>query len=307
MASLGIGNLMIDLERAHKIPASKRYFNISVIWIFYRSFVLRLMYWLRVPHELVTLASIGSGLLSALMFYQGKLIPAAILLHFKDVFDACDGSLARLTGRGHLIGRYLDSLGDFLVLTSVVFAIGLHAYSLGQQHCLAWGVAALFSIFIQCSFFNFYQIAYVEQFGIDSLNSKRDETDRDDLDIGALFGPARLLLKLLRFAYIVVYSWQDRLVAAVDNTLLKRCVNCTRTDWYGDKLLMVLQSPLCFGTHIFVLIVSALLGRPEYGLVFVVTVMNLYLLFVLYYRRSHFLGRLPQFEPDVDVRQGKEI
>ncbi|MCX6832837.1 MAG: CDP-alcohol phosphatidyltransferase family protein [candidate division Zixibacteria bacterium] len=147
---------MIDLEKAEKIPVSRRYFNISVIWILYYRHVLRLLYWLRFPHELVTLASIGSGLLSAIMFYQGKLIPAAILLHGKDVFDACDGSLARMTGRGHLIGRYLDSLGDFLVLTSVVIAIGLHAYSLGQQHYLLWALAAVFSIFIQCSFFNFY-------------------------------------------------------------------------------------------------------------------------------------------------------
>jgi phosphatidylserine synthase len=298
---------MIDFEEAEKISTSQRYFNISVIWIFYYRSVLRLLYWLRFPHELVTLASIGLGLLSALMFYQGKLIPAAILLHFKDVFDACDGSLARLTGRGHLIGRYLDSLGDFLVLTSVVSAIGLHASSLGQQHYLVWGAAALFSIFLQCSFFNFYQIAYVEQFGIGSLNSKRDETDRDDLDLSALSGPARLLLKLLRLAYTVVYSWQDKLVAAVDNMLLKRCVTCLRSDWYGDKFLMVLQSPLCFGTHIFVLIVCALLGRPHYGLIFIVTAMNLYLLFVLYYRRNHFLRRLPQLKPDGEVMQSKEI
>jgi phosphatidylglycerophosphate synthase len=298
---------MIDLEKAHKIPASRRYFNISVIWIFYRSAVLRLLYWLRVPHELVTLASIGSGLFSAVMFYQGRLIPAAVFLHLKDVLDACDGGLARLTGRGHLIGRYLDSLGDFLVLTSVVIAIMLHTYSLGQPYYFVWGAAALFSIFIQCSFFNFYQIAYIEQYGIDSLNSKRDEAGRDDLDISASSGPTRLLLKMLRFAYIVIYGWQDRLVAAVDNALLKRYVTCPRIDWYGDKTLMTLQSPLCFGTHIFVLIVCALLGRPQYGLIFVVTAMNLYLLFVLYYRRNYFLRRLSQLEPNGEVMRGKEI
>jgi phosphatidylglycerophosphate synthase len=298
---------MIDIERAYKIPASKRYFNISVIWIFYRSVVLRLFYWLRIPHELVTLASIGSGLFSALMFYQGRLIPAAILLHLKDVLDACDGGLARLTGRGHLIGRYLDSLGDFLVLTSVIIAIGLHAHSLGQPHYLVWGIAALFSIFIQCSFFNFYQIAYVEQCGIDSLNSKRDEAGRDDLDVSALSGPARLLLKLLRLAYIVVYGWQDKLVAAVDNMLQKRCVNCPVTEWYGDRILMTLQSPWCFGTHIFVLVVSALMGKPQYGLIFIVTAMNLYLFIVLYYRRNHFLRRSPHFGSDAEVVQGKEI
>jgi hypothetical protein len=192
-------------------------------------------------------------------------------------------------------------------LASWLIAISLHANSLGQQHYLVWGAAALFSIFIQCSFFNFYQIAYIEQYGISSLNSKRDETDRNDLDVGAMSGLARLLLKLLRFAYIVVYSWQDRLVTAIDNTLLKRCVTCPTSDWYGDKPLMVLQSPLCFGTHIFVLIVSALLGRPQHGLVFIVTAMNLYLLFVLYYRRNHFLRRLPKLESKGEATQGKEI
>ncbi len=298
---------MTDLERAHKIPASRRYFNISVIWIFYRSAVLRLLYWLRIPHELVTLASIGSGLVAALMFYQGRLIPAAILLHLKDVLDACDGGLARLTGRGHLIGRYLDSLGDFLVLTTVVTAIALRAGTAGQSYYLVWGAGALLSIFIQCSFFNFYQIAYVEQCDVASLGSRRDEVNRDDLDTAVRSGPARLLLKLLRFAYIVVYSWQDRLVAAADNALLKRCTGCVKDDWYGDKKLMVLQSPLCFGTHIFILIVSALLGRPQYGLVFIVTAMNLYLLLVLYYRKNHFLERLPQTDSDREVIQGKKI
>lgn len=288
---------MIDLERAEKLPADKRYFNISILWIFYRRAVLRILYWLRIPHELVTLASITFGLISALQFYQGSLISAAVLLHFKDVFDSCDGALARLTGRGHLIGRYLDSLGDFLVLTAVVVGIAARAYVADEQQHLFWGIAAILSIFIQCSFFNFYQIAYIEQHQIGSLSSKRDEITRDDLPGSASSLAARVTLNLLRIAYIIVYSWQDRLVAIVDNWLLKRCVSCPRDLWYGEKALMVLQSPLCFGTHIFVFILFALFGKPAYALVFVSTVMNLYLLFVLYYRRSHFGKRLSQTEP----------
>lgn len=297
---------MIDLERAEKLPPDKRYFNISILWIFYRRAVLRMLYWLRIPHELVTLASITFGLFSALQFYRGNLIVAAVLLHFKDVFDACDGALARLTGRGHLIGRYLDSLGDFFVLTVVAAAIAARAYVAGEQQYLLWGSAAILSIFIQCSFFNFYQIAYVEQHQIGSLNSKRDEIARNDLPGAANSFPARVTLRLLRLAYIMVYSWQDRLVAVVDNWLFKRCVACPKDLWYGDKTPMVLQSPLCFGTHIFVFILFALSGKPEYALVFVSTAMNLYLLIVLYYHSSRFSRRLPQTEPDAkaaDVRR----
>jgi phosphatidylglycerophosphate synthase len=289
MATAAAGNPMIDIEKAEKLPRERRYFNISVIWIFYYHSVLRLLYRLHVPHDLVTAAAIGCGLASAYCFFDGRLIVAAILLHLKDVFDACDGSLARLTGKGHLIGRYVDSLGDFLVLVSVVGAISLRAYYHGEPQYLFWGLLAAVSIFIQCSVFNFYQLAYVEQFQIGSLSSRRDETDRDDLHLPGRSFVARYALKFLHFLYIIVYSWQDKLVAAADNRLLKRCFACSRDRWYGEKSLMTLQSPLCFGTHIFVLILGALLGRPEYSLVFVAVAMNIYLLILLYYRRSYFL------------------
>ena len=116
---------MLDIEKSEKLPREHRYFNISVIWIFYFRAVIRVLYRLRIPHELVTAFSILSGILSAILFYYGIFIPAAIALHLKDVFDACDGALARLTQRGHLIGRYVDSLGDFVSLTLVMLAIGL--------------------------------------------------------------------------------------------------------------------------------------------------------------------------------------
>ncbi len=297
---------MIDLEKSEKLTPEHRYLNISVLWIFYYRIVLRVLFRLRVPHEIVTLAAIGLGLASAVSFYQGKLILAAILLHLKDVFDACDGALARLTGKGHLIGRYLDSLGDFLVLTSVIAAISARAYLVGTQPSYVfWGVAAVLSVFIQCSFFNFYQIAYVEQYQINSLSSRRDEAGRGDLTSQSHSAPARLVLKILRFAYIIVYSWQDRFVAATDNWLQKPCVTCPKNLWFGTKLLMTLQSPLCFGTHIFIFILFALLGRPQYALVFVATVMNIYLIWVLYYRESYFLKRMPRTEEGTEAIIGR--
>jgi phosphatidylglycerophosphate synthase len=284
---------MVDLEKSEKLPPEHRYFNISVIWIFYFRWVLRILYVLRIPHELVTLLSIGLGLLSAYCFYWGHLIVAAIALHFKDVFDACDGALARLTGRGHLIGRYLDSLGDFVVLTLVMGAIALRAAETRTSLYYLWGALAILSTFIQCSFFNFYQLAYLDRFEIKTLSSKRDEVGRDDLELTAGRFPRRFVLTGLRLIYSLIYGWQDRFVAAVDNTLLKRCPENRRDSWYGHRSLMVAQSALCFGTHIFVVIVFALVGKPQLSLLFVLTIMNLYLILLLWYRRVHF-GRLIQ-------------
>ncbi|UCD17815.1 MAG: hypothetical protein JSV44_02620, partial [Candidatus Zixiibacteriota bacterium] len=58
---------------------------------------------------------------------------------------------------------------------------------------------------------------------------------------------------------------------------------------FGYKSLMVLQSALCFGTHIFIIIIFALWGKPHYALVFIGTFMNLYLAFVLYLRKRKYM------------------
>ncbi len=277
-----------DLERSEKLPPQYRYVNISVFWIFYFRYVIKALYRLRVPHEAVTALSILFGLLSAYCFFIGHVILAVVAIHLKDVFDASDGALARLTGRGHLIGRYLDSIGDFFVLTLIMIAIGAQAAQNGLTGYYLWAIAAIISTFLQCSFFNFYQLGYVAAFGIDTLSSRQDERARDDLQRQSysLFG--KMVLKALRLSYLVVFSWQDKLVAVVDNAMMRD--NPVHDDRirYGSHYLMTMQSALCFGTHIFVIIISALIGRPQLALIFISTAMNLYLIFVLYLRKRYY-------------------
>ena len=268
---------MIDIEKSEKFPPEQRYVNISVLWIFYFRQVVRILYHLRLRHEAVTLMSIVLGMISAYSFYQGNLLAAAIAIHFKDVFDACDGALARLTGKGHLIGRYLDSLGDFVVLSLVVAAITVRAVAAGELSYLAWGPIAGLSLFIQCSFFNYYQLRYAEHAGGGRLTSKSDESSRADLNAVRGDGWKGRFLYILSLCYIVVFGWQDKLAAAVDGWLRRRSGKIQ----YDNKTMMTLYSALCFGTHIFVMIVCALAGRPQYALIFIATVMNLYLVVLL--------------------------
>jgi len=278
---------MIDLEKSEKLPPEKRYFNISILWILYFRHVIRLLYYLRVPHEAVTLLSILFGLVSAGLFYCEALLMAAVALHLKDIFDAADGALARLTGRGHLIGRYLDSLGDFLALTAVMGAIAMRAFMQGGYEYVFWGAAAILSTFIQCSFFNYYQLAYLEAFGIDRLSSRRDEKTRGDVHDGTHTCAGRALLSVLRFLYIIIYSWQDRLIARIDQSLVGPRALSDK-ERFGNKTLMTMQSALCFGTHIFIIIIFALIGKPEAALIFIAVIMNLYLILLLYLRNRHY-------------------
>jgi phosphatidylserine synthase len=279
---------MVDFERAEKLPPGKRYFNISTLWIFYFRYAVRLFYRLHIPHEVLTILSILFGLLAAYAFSRGANVAAALLIHLKDVFDACDGAVARLTGRGHLIGRYLDSLGDFFTITLVMIAIAVHATKQISAAYFYWGGAAILSTFLQCSFFNYYQLSYLEAFGIDSLSSRRDEKDRDDLENATRHGAEKFCLAILRFLYMIIYGWQDYLVSRFDDYLCRGNRDLPSRERFGRKSHMVLQSALCFGTHIFVIIVSALAGRPYYAIVFIATVMNLYLIFVLYSRSRHY-------------------
>jgi phosphatidylserine synthase len=275
---------MINIEKSEKLPVVRRYFNISILWIFYFRQLIRLLYYIRIPHEVVTALSIVFGIISAYFFYIGALIMAALFLHLKDLFDACDGALARLTGRGHLIGRYLDSLGDFLSLTMVLGAIALSAAQNYGELYYFWGGLAIISTFIQCSLFNYYQLAYLESYGIKTLSSRRNEIARQDIEPVVSSGTAGIFLSLLRFVYIIVYSWQDRLIAAVDDLLSHKAGLSESSEKYADQKLMTLQSALCFGTHIFIIIIFALIGRPGYALIFIATIMNLYMILLLYLR-----------------------
>jgi phosphatidylglycerophosphate synthase len=266
-----------NFDRIHKLPAGRRYFNVSVLWIFYYTLAIRLLYRLRIRHEAVTLASIGSGLTAAWLIVRATtmsgLLWAALLVHLKDLFDACDGALARLTGTGHRLGRFLDTIGDGVVFTAWIVAAGWRMAASGTTWpaCL-WAVAAWLSLFLQCSYFNFYQLHYIAHSGAEST-SRLDERSSN---VGSS------VVRGLSMVYELWFGWQDRLIALWDrwqrNSLgmpqSSAAVECDR--WFSDRRFMIANSALCFGTHAFVLILCLVLGRPASFLPAVAVGMNLY-------------------------------
>jgi len=88
----------VDWSKAFKFNGAEKYFNISVIWIFYYPQAIKLFYYLRFHPHAVLFSSIISGIISAGLLWSDRFLLSALFLHLKDIFDACDGSLARLTG-----------------------------------------------------------------------------------------------------------------------------------------------------------------------------------------------------------------
>ncbi len=295
-----------DLDRAFKLPREARYFNISVLWIFYYPWLLRALYRLGIRHEAVTLVSLASGILSGIMLLRSgypSLVFAALFAHIKDVFDACDGSLARLRRQTNRIARFLDSLSDFVAISWIVVALAIRLYPSYGPVLIGLAVLTWLSLFVQCSYFNFYLVSYTKLFRETNVRLDERLTDADVAIYSVLW--KRYMLISLQSVYRVVYGWQDRLVAALDRRSARKVLGETpeslgfneRRVWYGEKILQTLNSPLCFGTHLFILILSALLSHPEFFYYFVLIPGNAYLLFNYVYRERRVTRRIAGREP----------
>ncbi|MBI5868367.1 MAG: CDP-alcohol phosphatidyltransferase family protein [candidate division Zixibacteria bacterium] len=287
-----------DYEAIYKLPKSARYFNVSVLWIAYYPHLVRLLYALRIRHEVVTLLSLAFGLTAAGILGShpsaASLVLAAILVHLKDVFDASDGSLARLTNTGHRIGRFLDTIGDGIVFTALIAAIAWNTIETGASASttLVWAGATWLSLFLQCSYFNFYHLHYTSVSGAVSA-SRLDERDASN---GHSTLPARTLYGLLHAVYVLWFAWQDSLIRQLDRLSLDTVRKRDHHDesladhWYKSRGFLIANSALCYGTHAFILILCLLAGHPNWFFPAVAVGMNLYFAAIIAARTVYFRG-----------------
>lgn len=282
----------VDFDAIHKIPRAWRYFNISVLWIFYYRAVIQLLFRLRVRHEIVTAASILSGLGAAWVIVGAKTFSehllAALLVHLKDIFDACDGALARLAGTGHRAGRFFDTIGDGIVFTAWIAACANRGIADGMEPVSAaiWGIAAWFSLFAQCSYFNFHQLHYVRISGAE-LTSRLDERQKE----------SRGLVSVMAWVYDVWFGWQDRAIASLDKIQRRALgfpdnpLDAHNDPWYTMRGFMISNSALCFGTYAFILIICLVFQTPFWFLPVVAIGMNIYWLGIVLTRLVVFRKR----------------
>jgi phosphatidylglycerophosphate synthase len=277
----------VDWSKAYKFKGNEKYFNISVLWIFYYPYAIRFFYYLRVNPLFVLSLAIILGLASAASLWFGWLIPAAILIHLRDICDASDGSLARLRNKTSRLGRFMDSLGDMFVLTIIIAVITIKAIlASGNYLYIILGITTWFALFIQCSYFNYYQLKYAESLER-KLGAHLEEKDELESDSAGV--------KVLRGLYRAFYGWQDKLIKQIDR-LSYSIVNIypafDLTEWYQSKLFLTLNSALCFGTHIFVFALSFLFGNPLLALWIISVMFSVYFLMIMAGRIMVFKFRL---------------
>jgi phosphatidylglycerophosphate synthase len=101
----------------------------------------------------VTFTFLFAGLACAYCVYTQHLIWATIFLMIKNILDAVDGEIARITKHPSIIGRYLDSVFDFIINLLIFIAV----LSVANTSNLIF-ILAFLGVEFQCSIYNYYYV-----------------------------------------------------------------------------------------------------------------------------------------------------
>lgn len=293
-----------------KVPPNYRYFNLATLWIPYYRRAAHWFYRVGVPHELLTGMSIAFGIFAFLFILVGEpwmtLLIAAVLLHLKDLFDATDGTVARLTASGHPIGRYLDTLGDFLVLSliSLAFLIWLIRLDSGLA---GWMIPAWIFTLVLGSYWNHYNQRYLAIHNPEAQSASHQDAYDPSAEDAAYTERWKLaLLQVLRAGYHIVFSWQDLLMKRLDAwsqdfVKLDDASDELKTRWVSERFFLTAQSAFCYGLPLALMALSTLLQAPGLfavllGIVFPVFALLLHG-FRLFWMRRLVQAESPQQKP----------
>ena len=248
-----------------KVPRSHAFLDLSdYARPFARWLVQRLLPSPITPPQL-TLAFTVAGLAAAGLLAANRYLPlAAGLILLKSGLDAADGALARARGRPSRVGRFLDSLADFLTNVALYAALGYAGWlETGQWGYWPLAGLACVSAMLQVSLVNHYYVRYRAQSGGDTTSQVQErEGDPFPWDDPR---QVRLLLKLYQW----VYGWQDALIATLDRRVNPRPAPL-------QPGFMTATTVLGLGTQLLIIAVLAALGQPFAALWVFATVFNLY-------------------------------
>jgi len=274
-----------------KFNKASEYFNFSYLWNWdYRFYVLfgKLT---NLSPEIINIFSLVSALVSCYWMLQQQYLLAAIFIHLKDSLDAADGALARITNKVSSRGRFLDSNTDFIGITSFMITLG-YLFRNNEQPGfwiimtgLAW-----FSLFMQCSYYNFYQVAYAKLLKKTGLTAKNNESLSKNQYLKIKNQKYGFIELFLRGLYSVFYGWQDILINRLDKFLIRVSgINKqNQSSWYKNRIQLTLNSLLVFGNHLMAASILLIIGKPQWILFSYVIVFNAIFLFIIFYRILYF-------------------
>jgi phosphatidylglycerophosphate synthase len=232
--------------------------------------------WLVYPTRLIpnhiTLLAIFAGLCAAGFYAAGSSVAVAIgglLMTTKDILDDADGQLARAKKMYSRRGRFLDSIGDFVVDLSVFTAITYTVYqTTDEAAAIVLGVLGFLGITLRVSYHVFYQVSFLHREERGKLNRITEEITAEDRE------GDKIALRLQQ-VFLLIYGWQDRMMVRLDQWCKRKQFDEEMDDrWYSDKVGLRLSGLMGFGTELALLTACSLANALNLYLVLNVSLMN---------------------------------
>ncbi|MDP6625260.1 MAG: CDP-alcohol phosphatidyltransferase family protein, partial [Nitrospinota bacterium] len=117
-------------QSAEKFNPAKDFYDVSAIWGKRPALIIvKWIYSSPITPPQVTILAFFLGIWAAYLLSMQEyfyLFTSAILIQVKNILDTVDGHLARARNTPSRIGRFLDSITDFIINLALFIAIGLH-------------------------------------------------------------------------------------------------------------------------------------------------------------------------------------
>jgi phosphatidylglycerophosphate synthase len=243
--------------------------------------IVRVIYSTPITPNQITILSIASGIAAALFYAKGTadaFVTAGLLVTLKDILDSADGQLARAKQQYSRAGRFLDSLGDFVVNVAVFGSIGWTLYTMnGDWFMLFLAFFGLAGISLRVSYHVFYQVHFLHLQNQYENNRSTEEIRMEDLSQGGIE-------LMLQYAFQFIYGWQDRMMVRINEWSMgphgrlsengQREPSESERAWYSNTLALRISGLLGFGTELFLLTVCSVFNKLKLYLYLNLFLMN---------------------------------
>ncbi|HTK82311.1 MAG TPA: CDP-alcohol phosphatidyltransferase family protein [Bacteroidota bacterium] len=248
--------------------------------------VVWLLYPTRLTPNQLTIIAVLVGCAAAAVYLldtPSAIVAAGLLVTTKDILDDADGQLARAKQQYSRRGRFLDSIGDFVVDMCLFGSI---TYVVYREHpdvtTIFLGILGFFGITLRVSYHVFYQASFLHLEDRYKLNRIIEEVTEEDKK----GDPVALRLQVI---FNLLYTWQDKIMYRID----RWCMGCrgeakTEDDvrrWYSDKPGLRISGLLGFGTELALLTICSLFNNLYLYLWLNVILMNGIWMFGILYRK----------------------
>ena len=154
----------------------------------------------------VTTMFIIAGIIAIVFMIKGYFITAAFFIILKSILDAADGELSRLKNTPSYVGRYYDSIADFLLNFSFLLAFWYIT-----DISIVYMLIAFFGIQLQGTVYNYYYVILRNSVQGDSTSRIFEHSAPK-----ALKGESQQMVNIFYKIYDVLYISFDKIMYFMD-------------------------------------------------------------------------------------------